>query len=113
MTRIPPMICIQHRIPGCRYCEGKTKMEGYSFDAERKMIADCAPFLKEGETPAQRIERERRDTDAVLTLLIREKKKNEELLASIHELRAAVEAILEDGHMNTEHLGRLRAAWEA
>lgn len=32
---------------------------------------------------------------------------------SVGELRAAVEAILEDGHMSTEHLARLRAAWEA
>lgn len=28
----------------------------------RQMLADCEPFLKEGETPAQRIERERRRT---------------------------------------------------
>lgn len=28
-------------------------------------------------------------------------------------LMQAVELILEDGHMNQEHLARLRAAWEA
>ena len=36
------------------------------------MLADCEQYLKDGETPAQRIERERRDTEAVLNLLIRE-----------------------------------------
>jgi hypothetical protein len=45
----------------------------------RQMIEDCEPYLKDGETPAQRIERERRDTEAVLNLLIREKRKTEQL----------------------------------
>ena len=38
----------------------------------RQMLADCEQYLKDGGTPAQRIERERRDTEAVLNLLIRE-----------------------------------------
>jgi hypothetical protein len=45
----------------------------------RQMIEDCEPYLKDGETPAQRIVRERRDTEAVLNLLIREKRKTEQL----------------------------------
>ena len=45
----------------------------------RQMLADCEQYLKDGETPAQRIERERRDTEAVLNLLIREKRKNERM----------------------------------
>ena len=45
----------------------------------RKRIDDCAPFLKEDETPAQRIERERADTEAVLKLLISEKREVERL----------------------------------
>ena len=51
------------------------------------LIAECAKYLKDGETPVQRIERERRDTDAALTLLIREKARTkalEELLCSAH-----------------------------
>lgn len=51
------------------------------------LIAECAKYLKDGETPVQRIERERRDTDAALTLLIREKERTkalEELLCSAH-----------------------------
>lgn len=47
---------------------------------------ECAPFLKEGESPKERIERERRDTDAVLTLLVREKKKNETLSAAMNQI---------------------------
>lgn len=35
----------------------------------RQMLADCEKYLKDGETPAQRIERERRDTEAVLHLI--------------------------------------------
>jgi len=53
----------------------------------RQMLADCEQYLKEDETPAQRIERERRDTEAVLTLLIREKRKTEELRAEVDRLR--------------------------
>jgi len=49
----------------------------------RQMLADCEQYLKDGETPAQRIERERRDTEAVLNLLIREKRKNERLRAEV------------------------------
>lgn len=55
----------------------------------RQMLADCAQYLKEGETPAQRIERERRDTEAALNLLIREKQKTERLRATLQEIGAA------------------------
>lgn len=44
-----------------------------------EMARDCAPFLKEYETPAQCIERNRKDVDSVLTLLIDEKRKTERL----------------------------------
>lgn len=47
------------------------------YETLRKQILACAPFLKEGETPAECIERNRKDTDAVLTLLAQEKRKNE------------------------------------
>lgn len=52
----------------------------------RKMLADCEQYLKEGETPAQRIERERRDTEAVLNLLIREKRKNERMRKALQQI---------------------------
>lgn len=49
----------------------------------RQMLAECEPYLKEGETPAQRIQRERRDTEAVLNLLIREKRKSERMVEAL------------------------------
>jgi len=57
----------------------------------RQMLADCEQYLKEDETPAQRIERERRDTEAVLNLLIREKRKTEELSAEVDRLHKDAE----------------------
>lgn len=45
----------------------------------------CAPYLKEGETPAERIERERRDCDGVLELLRQERLKNEAMLSAAPE----------------------------
>lgn len=44
-------------------------------------VAACEPYLKDGETPVECIERNRRDADALLTLLAAEKRKNEALLA--------------------------------
>jgi hypothetical protein len=34
------------------------------------------------------------------------------LLAALEEMEQVVEWMLDDGHMNQEHLARLRAAWE-
>lgn len=53
------------------------------------LLAACEPYLKDGETPAQRIERERRDTAAALELLVREKRKTEVLL---HAAKTCLEA---------------------
>jgi len=48
--------------------------------ADLRMVLDgLGEYLKEDETPAQRIERERMDTGAVLKLLAREKHKTERL----------------------------------
>ena len=44
------------------------------------LLAACEPYLKDGETPAQRIQRERLDNFAALELLAREKRKTEALL---------------------------------
>lgn len=51
------------------------------------LLAACEPYLKDGETPAERIERERRDTTAALELLIREKRKTEVMLAALKRIR--------------------------
>ena len=74
-------------------------------------IAACEPYLKEGETPAERIERDHKDSLALMTLLAREKTKNDALQNTKHyeaprgfvlnpdylvpELRAQRDALLE------------------
>lgn len=40
-----------------------------------KMVKECAPFLIGGETPAERIDRERKDVDTILLLLAKEREK--------------------------------------
>lgn len=47
------------------------------MEACQGLLNACAPFLKDGETPAECIARNRKDTDSVLTLLAREKRQNE------------------------------------
>jgi hypothetical protein len=50
------------------------------------LVAACEPYLKEGETPAERIERERRDTEAVCRLYAKEREKNVELLEALKRI---------------------------
>jgi len=50
------------------------------------LVSACEPFLKEDETPAQRIERERRDTEAMCRLYARERALNAELLEALQSL---------------------------
>ena len=57
----------------------------------RQMLADCEQYLKDGETPAQRIERERRDTEAVLNLLIRERAQERAHAGKALQHRAALQ----------------------
>lgn len=90
MTKLPPMLCKPHCVPECPQCKkGKTMADGEVTGDVRKlrqMLADCEQYLKEGETPAQRIERERRDTEAVLNLLIREKRKTERMRETLQQI---------------------------
>lgn len=67
----------------------------------RQMLADCERYLKEGETPAQRIERERRDTEAVLNLLIREKHKTERMIEALRQIAA-----MDPQRVRADDLGR-------
>lgn len=43
----------------------------------RRRLDECSPYLKDGETPAQCIKRNRADVDLVLGLLAKEKQKAE------------------------------------
>ncbi len=90
MGRLPPMLCKPHRVPECPQCKkGKTMADGeVAGDVRqlRQMLANCEQYLKEGETPAQRIERERRDTETVLNLLIREKRKTQRMRETLQQI---------------------------
>ena len=90
MTRVPPMLCKPHRVLECLQCKKGTTMADGEVTGDvrelRQMLADCDKYLKEGETPAQRIERERRDTEAVLNLLIREKRKTERMREALQHI---------------------------
>ena len=46
---------------------------------------ECAPFLKDGETPVERIRRERKDTSALLNILQDEREKVERLQRMLKE----------------------------
>ena len=58
----------------------------------REQLAGFAPYLKEGETPLERLTRERADNDALLTLLARAKGDVEAAQAENATLRAALTA---------------------
>ena len=98
--------------------DGEVKGDVREF---RQMLADCAQYLKEGETPAQRIERERRDTEAVLNLLIREKQKTERMSAALRDLvalenmRLRLHSLHERGHGTdyADYHRLLPLAWDA
>lgn len=47
---------------------------------------DCAQYLKDGETPAERITRALKDIDGLLTMLAQEKRKNESAASKIAQL---------------------------
>lgn len=51
------------------------------------LVEACSPFLKDGETPAECIARNRRDVDGCLTMLIEERRKVEALRAERDALR--------------------------
>jgi hypothetical protein len=66
---------------------------GYDWNADPQYLTllvsnaikgiDISPYLKDGETPTECIERNRRDVDAVMTSLIREKGRSEALHARL------------------------------
>ena len=60
------------------------------------LVESCAPFLKDDETPAECIRRNRKDVDGCLTLLIAEKRKNEALRAERDEAVELLREIRED-----------------
>lgn len=58
-------------------------------EAAEALIADCADYMKEGETPRQRMDRDHKDVLALMDMLAKEKMKREAAEAALKE---AVEA---------------------
>lgn len=72
----------------------------------------CVPYLKDGETPAECIERNRKDIDAVLTLLANERRD----LAALREAAQAVLShhdALQDAPMDSTAKAALVSALDA
>lgn len=69
------------------YCDGiyLDDLERFAAAIERQA---CGLYLKQGETPAERIERDHRDSLALMTLLKQEKHKSEVLQAQRDHSRA-------------------------
>lgn len=62
----------------------------------RRRLDECRPYLKDGETPAQCIKRNRADVDVALGLLAKEKQKAESAAPSAGpDLREQIEAFRE------------------
>ena len=63
-------------------------------DKWRSMVLDCEQYLKEGETPAQRIKREIEDCLSLMKLLEKEKLKSESLEAENAKFKEAVSEVV-------------------
>lgn len=59
---------------------------GYALKERLAQMAAFEPYLKEGETPAERIERDHRDSLALMALLAQERTKKEALLEALHAM---------------------------
>lgn len=78
--------------------ESMNKMLCGKLDDQRRALWDpCQPYLKDGETPAERIERERKDLTATVGMLANERRRAEDLFQQCRlgfeyreELRARV-----------------------
>ena len=56
----------------------------------RAMIDDCAPYLKDGETPRQRMDRDHQDVLSLMQMLAKDRAERDDLRA---KLAVAVEAL--------------------
>lgn len=81
MTDTTP--CAHHQFFGAReFCPdcGLSRTE--------VLVEACGPFLKDGETPAECIARNRRDVDGCLTMMIAERRKVEAIASRLAEAEA-------------------------
>ena len=68
----------------CPECAGKPD------PVAEALVADCAIYLKDGETPRERMDRDHADILGLMKLLEREKRNTEALQAEVARLRAAL-----------------------
>ena len=96
MVRVPPMLCKPHRVPECPQCKKRNRyMAGKcEHGLTTRMCMVCASPKYGAPTGDQWVTLPRAR------------------LAALEELEQVVEWLLDDGHMNQEHLARLRAAYE-
>lgn len=104
---------LEHTCPCCK--EKLFTMIPPELRSHHETEDECAPYLKDGETHLQCIERNRADANAVLTLLAREKYRTEEacrLLKPLADCDPAIRAWLKaadlppvetSGHVHTWH----------
>jgi hypothetical protein len=64
------------------------------WEAAHRFLSECTPFLKEGESPKECIERNRADADAVLALLANARRQLSQSQERVRELEAALEKIV-------------------
>ena len=57
----------------------------------RALVAECADYLKEGETPRQRMDRDHADVLALMEMLAKDRKERDDLRAENARLRHQIE----------------------
>ena len=71
-----------------QFSESQSYCPDCGLSRSEVLVAACEPLLKDGETPAECIARNRRDVDGCLTMLVAEKRKTEALRARLAEAEA-------------------------
>jgi len=80
-------------------------------DKLQAQLDECVDYLKDGETIAECIQRNRDDASSTLTLLAKEKRKSEELQAQLAEQAEASEMVMDACLKAEAQLAELKSAW--
>lgn len=100
--------------------ETEAKLQAEEIDKTRRradkwqsMVLDCGEYLKPGETPAERIEREINDCLALMKLLEKKQMRIQELEAENKRLKALVADVIYSTGDDPEIMAASRAEWAA
>lgn len=83
--------------PNCthrQFTENQSYCPDCGLSQSEILVAACEPYLKDGESPAECIARNRRDVDGCLTMLIEERRKADALAARLAEAEALLRELL-------------------